>query len=166
VARAWWLLGYFGHPDVRVLDGGLPAWVAAGLPLVAAVPGPAPGDFTARPGRRALLDAAGAARVAAGGVLLDARAPARFQGVEEPVDPVAGHIPGARNAPVGDPGAARRLAEARGGGPVGAYCGSGVVAAHLVLVLEAAGVPAALYAGSWSDWITDPSRPVATGADP
>ena len=76
-ARAWWLLGWFGHPDVRVLDGGLPAWVAAGLPLVSEVPDPDPGDFSARPGGRALLDAAGAARLAAAGVLLDTRAPAR-----------------------------------------------------------------------------------------
>ena len=176
-ARAWWLLGYFGHPDVRVLAGGLPAWVAAGLPLVRGVPDPAPGDFTARPGGRPLLDAAGAARVAGSGVLLDVRAPARYQGREEPVDPVAGHVPGARNAPMADllgdggpvPEAARRLAEAHGiggGTPVGAYCGSGVIAAHLVLALEAAGVPAALYVGSWSDWITDPSRPVATGPAP
>ena len=107
-ARAWWLLGWFGHPGARVLDGGLPAWVAAGLPLTAEVPDPEPGDFTARPGGRAVLDAAGAAELAAAGVLLDARAPARYQGLEEPVDPVAGHIPGARNAPItdlaGDPG--------------------------------------------------------------
>src|SRR5215207_7084869 len=171
-ARAWWLLGWFGHPDARVLDGGLPAWVAAGLPLATGDPEPEPGDFTARPGGRWLLDAAGAAELAAAGVLLDARAPARYQGLEEPVDSVAGHIPGARNAPLPDllQGQAlhRRLADlgVGEGGPVGAYCGSGVVAAHLVLALEAAGVPAALYAGSWSDWITDPSRPVATGPEP
>jgi thiosulfate/3-mercaptopyruvate sulfurtransferase len=175
-ARAWWLLGWFGHPGARVLDGGLPAWVAAGLPLTTEVPDPEPGDLTARPGGRPLLDAEGAARLAAAGVLLDARAPGRYQGLEEPVDPVAGHIPGARNAPVTDfagepglppPGHLRELLEGAGdGAPVGAYCGSGVVAAHLVLALEAAGVPAALYAGSWSDWITDPSRPVATGPTP
>ena len=174
-ARAWWLLGWFGHPDARVLDGGLPAWVAAGLPLDTDVPDPDPGDFMARPGGRALLDAAGAADLAATGVLLDARAPARYQGLEEPVDPVAGHIPGAVNLPMADlltdrglvPPATlgRKLAAAAAGAgtPVGAYCGSGVVAAHLVLALEAAGVPAALYAGSWSDWVADPSRPVATG---
>jgi thiosulfate/3-mercaptopyruvate sulfurtransferase len=171
-ARAWWLLGWFAHPDVRVLDGGLPAWVAAGLPLVTGVPDPGPGDFSARPGGRSLVDAAGAARLAATGVLLDARAPARYQGLEEPVDPVAGHIPGAHNAPLPDllQGQAlhRRLADlgVGEGVPVGAYCGSGVVAAHLVLALEAAGIPAALYAGSWSDWITDPSRPVVTGPEP
>jgi thiosulfate/3-mercaptopyruvate sulfurtransferase len=162
-----------------VLDGGLPAWVAAGLPLAGAEPDPDPGDFTARPGGRALLEAAGAAALAADGVLLDARAPARYQGLEEPVDPVAGHIPGARNAPLAgllaagrphpQPAALRRLLDGHGvrdGVPVGAYCGSGVVAAHLVLALEVAGVPAALYAGSWSDWVADPSRPVATGPEP
>jgi thiosulfate/3-mercaptopyruvate sulfurtransferase len=177
-ARAWWLLGWFGHPDARVLDGALPAWVAAGLPLTTAVPDPDPGDLTVRPGGRPLLDAAGAARLAAAGVLLDARAPARYQGLEEPVDPVAGHIPGARNAPMADllaggglapPETLGRLLGASGVRPdlrVGAYCGSGVVAAHLVLALEVAGVPAALYAGSWSDWVADPTRPVATGPDP
>ena len=177
-ARAWWLLGWFGHPDVRVLDGGLPAWVAAGFPLVTGVPDPGPGDFSARAGGRYLLDAAGAARLAAHGVLLDARAPARYQGLEEPVDPVAGHVPGARNLPMAElvgerglvpPDVVRRAAEAHGvgpGTPVGAYCGSGVVAAHLVLALETAGVPAALYVGSWSDWVSDPARPVATGPTP
>jgi thiosulfate/3-mercaptopyruvate sulfurtransferase len=174
-ARAWWLLGYFGHRATRVLDGGLPAWVAAGLPLATDPPAPVPGDFTARPGNRPLLDAAGAARMAAGGVLLDARAPARFQGLEEPVDPVAGHIPGARNLPISElltdhalapPDRLRQVLAARGareGTPVGAYCGSGVVASQLVLALEVAGLPAALYAGSWSDWVADRSRPVATG---
>jgi thiosulfate/3-mercaptopyruvate sulfurtransferase len=177
-ARAWWLFGWFGHADVRVLDGGLPAWVAAGLPLTTDVPDPDPGDLVARPGGRALLDAAGAARVAATGVLLDARAPARYQGLEEPVDPVAGHVPGARNLPMAElltdhglvpPDTLRRLLDAAGVGddvPVGAYCGSGVVASHLVLALEMAGVPAALYAGCWSEWVTDPSRPVATGPTP
>lgn len=177
-ARAWWLLGWFGHPDVRVLDGGLPAWVAAGLPLTTEVPDPEPGDFVARPGGRAVVDAAGAARLAADGVLLDVRTPARYQGLDEPVDPVAGHIPGARNAPltdfVGDRGLVpsarlRELLHANGAGegiPAGAYCGSGVAAAHVVLALEVAGVPAALYVGSWSDWVTDPSRPVATGPTP
>ena len=177
-ARAWWLLGWFGHPDARVLDGGLGAWVAAGLPVTTETADPDPGDFTARPGGRSLLDAAGATRLAAAGVLLDARAPARYQGLEEPVDPVAGHIPGARNAPMADlvgdhglvpPASLRRLLDrhgARPGTPVGVYCGSGVVAAHVVLACEVAGIPASLYAGSWSDWVTDPSRPVATGREP
>ena len=177
-ARAWWLLGWFGHRDARVLDGGLGAWVAAGLPLTTETADPDPGDFTARPGGRSLLDAAGAARLAAAGVLLDVRARARYQGLDEPVDPVAGHIPGARNAPMADligdhglvpPASLRRLLDrhgARPGTPVGVYCGSGVVAAHVVLACEVAGIPASLYAGSWSDWVTDPSRPVATGREP
>jgi thiosulfate/3-mercaptopyruvate sulfurtransferase len=177
-ARAWWLLGYHGHPDARVLDGGVAAWVAAGRPLDTEPPDPAAGDFTARPGSRPLLDAAGAARLAGDGVLLDARVPARYAGREEPVDPVAGHVPGARNAPAGLLVSDRRLLPAgelrrrfaalgvRGGVPVGAYCGSGVVAAQLVLALEVAGLPAALYAGSWSEWIADPARPVAVGDDP
>ncbi len=123
-----------------------------------------------------LLDADAAAALATDGVLLDARAAERFRGEVEPVDPVAGHVPGARSAPttgnVGrdgrflDPAALRDRFAAVGAteeAPVGAYCGSGVTAAHTVLALEVAGIPAALYAGSWSEWVTDPSRPVATG---
>jgi thiosulfate/3-mercaptopyruvate sulfurtransferase len=123
-----------------------------------------------------VLDAAGAAEVAAHGVLLDARAAERFRGEVEPVDPVAGHVPGARSAPLGGnigpdgrfrplPELRRRFADVgvRPGVPVGVYCGSGVTAAQEVLALELAGVPAALYAGSWSEWITDEDRPVATG---
>jgi thiosulfate/3-mercaptopyruvate sulfurtransferase len=148
-----------------------------------------------------VLDAAGAAALARSGVLLDARAGERYRGETEPVDPVAGHIPGALSAPtaanVADdgrflpPAELRRRFAALGvaigpppGGPrpgtpvagatvpatpasaVGAYCGSGVTAAHEVLALALAGVPAALYVGSWSGWIADPARPVATGADP
>jgi thiosulfate/3-mercaptopyruvate sulfurtransferase len=176
--RAWWLLGYHGHPDVRVLDGGYDGWVEAGHEVTTEVAEPAPGDFVARPGGRPLLDAAGAAEVAAAGVLLDARAPERFRGESEPVDPVAGHVPGARSAPaagnLGPDGRLRPRAELRARFsalgvrddlPVGAYCGSGVVAASQVLALEVAGFRAALYVGSWSQWITDPSRPVATGRE-
>jgi thiosulfate/3-mercaptopyruvate sulfurtransferase len=180
-ARAWWLLRYFGHRSVRVLDGGYRAWVAAGHPVEAGAPpiGPAPGDFTASPGHLELLDAAGAAALARTGLLLDARAGERYRGETERVDPVAGHIPGAVSAPtaanVNPDGTFRAPAElasrfdalgASGGTAVGAYCGSGVTAAHEVLALILAGVPAALYAGSWSEWITDPARPVATGPDP
>ena len=124
-----------------------------------------------------LLDAASAARLADTGVLLDARAPERFIGEREPVDPVAGHIPGAVNVPASellrleggrflDVGALRARFEAAGvreGVEVGAYCGSGVSAAPEVLALEIAGFPAALYVGSWSEWIRDPGRPVARG---
>lgn len=172
-ARAWWTLRYFGHRDVRVLDGGLRAWIEAGLPVTTEVPKVEPGDFTAVPGGMPLLDADGAAKTK---VLLDARAPERYRGETEPIDPVAGHIPGARCAPTtGNVDATgrflppeelrRRFAElgAVPGADVGAYCGSGVTAAHEVLALHLAGVEAALYVGSWSDWITDPSRPVATG---
>jgi thiosulfate/3-mercaptopyruvate sulfurtransferase len=175
-ARAWWLLGYHGHADVRVLDGGYDGWVEAGHEVTTEVPRPRPGDFVARPGGRPLLDAAGAAEVAGSGVLLDARAPERFRGEFEPVDPVAGHVPGARSAPAAGnltpdgrllpPAELRARFSALGvreGMPVGAYCGSGVVASSLVLALELAGFQAGLYAGSWSEWITDPSRPVAQG---
>ncbi|KAB8186298.1 sulfurtransferase [Nonomuraea phyllanthi] len=220
-ARAWWALRYFGHRDVRVLDGGLPAWIEAGLPTtkdapdlpgpdavgsVGVVPdqgasggpasevagssasggaraggaeageGAAGGDFTARPGGMPVLTADEAAALATQGVLLDARAAERYRGEVEPVDPVAGHVPGAVNAPttenVGPDGRFRTPAALRErfaglgvqeGVRTGAYCGSGVTAAHEVLALEVAGLPAALYVGSWSNWVADPSRPVATG---
>jgi thiosulfate/3-mercaptopyruvate sulfurtransferase len=177
-ARGWWVLRYFGHPDVRVLDGGYRAWTGAGLPVTAGGPAPAPGDFTAEPGHLPVLDAAGAQATARAGLLLDARAGERYRGETEPVDPVAGHIPGAVSAPTAgnanpdgtfrDPAELGARFTALGvvpeaDAPVGAYCGSGVTAAHEVLALALAGIPAALYVGSWSDWITDPARPVATG---
>jgi len=178
-ARAWWLLRWAGLHDVRVLDGGIAAWTAAGLPLTTHVPTPKPGSVVVRPGARPVLDADGVAElVAGGGVLLDARVEPRYRGEVEPVDPVAGHIPGARSAPAGGNVAASgrflgpdRLRErfarlgVEPGLTVGAYCGSGVVAAQVVLALHLAGVPAALYAGSWSEWVADPSRPVETGPD-
>ena len=189
-ARAWWLLRYHGHRLVQVLDGGLRAWAAAGLPVSADEVKPALGDFTARPGQLPLLDAGGAAHVARSGTLLDARAPARYRGETEPVDKVAGHIPGALSAPTAENvtgdglfrsndelqsrfsnlGITARLngqsPAAEAARPVGVYCGSGVTAAHEVLALQLAGIPAALYVGSWSDWIADPARPVATGPRP
>ncbi|MFP5336511.1 MAG: sulfurtransferase [Actinomycetes bacterium] len=162
-ARAWWCLRWLGHRDVRVLDGGLPAWRDAGRPLEAGwvEPEPVPDAGLPAPGfpHLPVLDAEGAARTARDGVLLDARSPERFRGEAEPVDPVAGRIPGAVNAP--DPAvAADVVGDVR---PVGAYCGSGVSAAQTVLALSAAGIEAALYPGSWSEWVTDPSRPVARG---
>ncbi|MFE3197114.1 sulfurtransferase [Embleya sp. NPDC059237] len=177
-ARAWWLLRHFGHDRVRVLDGGLGAWTAANLPVTDVVPAPAePGTFVPRPGGTTRLDAdQTAAFVAGGGVLLDARAGERFRGETEPIDAKAGHIPGAVSAPATDythaDGRFREPAElaeyfaSKGvvpGARVAAYCGSGATAAHEVLALHLIGVPAALYAGSWSDWISDPERPVATG---
>jgi thiosulfate/3-mercaptopyruvate sulfurtransferase len=175
-ARAWWLLRFFGHPQVLVLDGGLAAWLSAGYSLETGAPAVALGGFIARPGGMPVLDAAGAAELAALGVLVDARAPERFRGEIEPVDPVAGHIPEARNRPstqnVDRSGrfldreklrAAFEKIGIRDGVEVGAYCGSGVTAAHEVLALELAGYRAALYVGSWSEWITDPLRPVVTG---
>jgi thiosulfate/3-mercaptopyruvate sulfurtransferase len=301
-ARLWWLLRWVGHDRVRLLDGGFAAWVAEGRPVTTDVPTPVPGDVTVRPGHMPVMDADGAAELARGGVLLDARAPERYCGEVEPIDPKAGHVPGARNAPfaahtdesgrwrtpeelaghfakLGVPNAGgantggdgtvspkrggagavspekdrdmsaekdpdgrtaaegpgdrvvaedsgdRVVAEGPGGrvvaegpgdrvvaedsgdrvvaegpgdrvaaedsgdrvaaeGPgdrtgvggmeqpvVGAYCGSGVTATSVVLALEVAGItspaaPASLYAGSWSNWSADPTRPVATGDEP
>jgi thiosulfate/3-mercaptopyruvate sulfurtransferase len=181
-ARAWWLLRYFGHRDARVLDGGFRAWTAAGGQVATdAGAEPVPGDFTARPGHMPVLDADAAAGLARGGALLDARARERYRGEKEPVDPVAGHIPGAISAPTtGNVGPDGRFLPAAGlrarfaalgvgadgpglDGNVGAYCGSGVAAAHEVLALEIAGIAASLYVGSWSNWVADPARPVATG---
>lgn len=182
-ARLWWLLRWASHPAVAVLDGGFAAWCAAGLPVTTEPPVPQPGTFTVRPGGMPVLDAERAAELARTGVLLDARAAPRYRGEIEPVDPRAGHVPGARNAPFGELTAsdgrwlpASRLAAlARSwgadGGGVGAYCGSGINACALVLGLEVAGVttadsPAALYAGSWSQWCADPDRPAVTGPEP
>lgn len=177
-ARAWWLLRYFGHREVRVLDGGYAAWSASGGATSTELPAPAPGDFAAVPGGMPLADADQAAAIATDGTLLDARTTERFRGDAEPVDPVAGHIPGAVSAPnagnVADDGrllgAARLRARFEALGvaddrPVAAYCGSGVTASQHVLALEVAGYRAALYADSWSGWITDPSRPVAIGPE-
>ena len=180
-ARLWWLLRWSGHGAAAVLDGGYSAWSEQGRPVTTEEPAVRPGDVVVRPGGMPVLGADDAAELARTGVLLDARAPQRYRGETEPVDPRAGHVPGARNAPLaGNLGAdgrwlppqelAGRFAElgVLAGEPVGAYCGSGVTATALVLALEVAGLttasrPAALYAGSWSHWCTDPSRPVATG---
>jgi thiosulfate/3-mercaptopyruvate sulfurtransferase len=190
--RAWWTLRYFGHHEVRVLDGGYRAWAAAGEPVErgagggteddseAAGHGRRKGDFTAVPGGMPALGAQEAARLARSGILLDARVAERYRGEVEPVDPVAGHIPGAVSAPTGanvrEDGHFKTAAElgarfaqlgvcAGGstGAEVGVYCGSGVTAAHEVLALSLIGVPAALYVGSWSEWVADPARPVAVG---
>ncbi|MFZ4239447.1 sulfurtransferase [Streptomyces murinus] len=175
-ARAWWMLCWTGHPDVRVLDGGLPSWTGE---LAAGASVPDAGDFVPAPDAAGLLDADGAAELARTGVLLDARAGERYRGEVEPVDRVGGHIPGAVSAPttenVGPDGRFLPAIELKdrfkalgvsSDAPVGVYCGSGVSGAHEVLALAVAGIPAALYVGSWSEWSADPSRPVAVGADP
>ena len=201
-ARLWWLLRWLGHPAVAVLDGGLPAWQAAGQPLVTAAeahastpPASSPGNFTERPALTRTVTVEDvvanlAAHGAAARVVIDARAADRYRGENETIDPVGGHIPGARNRFFKDnldadghfKDAAQLQAEwtpllagaARVAGtnavPQPAQqaimqCGSGVTACHNLLALEVAGLPgAALYPGSWSEWCADPVRPVATGA--
>lgn len=179
-ARAWWLLRHAGVRGVRMLDGGLGAWRAAGLPVERGEVEPTRGDATAHFGGMPVIDIDRAAGFAAeGGVLLDTRAVERYRGEVEPIDPRAGHIPGARSAPSGgsldDDGRflAPELLRERfaalgvtGGRPVAAYCGSGVTAAHEVAALALAGFDAALYPGSWSQWSNDETRPVETGASP
>lgn len=176
-ARAWWVLRHVGLGDVRVLDGGLAAWRAAGGRTTSEVPDVHPSHLTLPGGGPQPLDASAAAQVARDGILLDARAPERFRGEAEPIDPVAGHIPGAVNVPTTDtarpdgsflpPAELRDVLSRKGidldAKRVGVYCGSGVTAAQTVLALHEIGVDAELYVGSWSDWITDPRRPVATG---
>ncbi|GAB3480925.1 sulfurtransferase [Amycolatopsis cihanbeyliensis] len=176
-ARLWWMLRYCGHVDVRVLDGGYEAWMRAGLPVRTGDEEAArPGDFRAEPGALPVVTAEEAAAIARGGFLLDARAGERYRGELEPIDPVAGHIPGAVSAPsidnVDTEGyfrSAERLRERFAAlgidqeAEVATYCGSGVTAAHEVLALHMAGFRAGLYAGSWSDWIQDPAREIATG---
>lgn len=176
-ARAWWLLRWGGHRDVRLLDGGLGAWVRAGGALEPGDVAAAPGDVVLAGGALPVLDAdAAAALPVRGGVLLDARAAERYRGEVEPVDPRAGHVPGATSAPTTGnlaadgtfrpaPELADRFAAlgARPGADVGVYCGSGVTAAHEVAALALAGIEATLWPGSWSQWSADPARPVSTG---
>jgi thiosulfate/3-mercaptopyruvate sulfurtransferase len=177
-ARAWWLLRWGGLADVRLLDGGLDAWVAAGGDLETGDVVPEPGDVVLTGGGMPVLTADEAAALPrSGGVLLDARAGERYRGEAEPVDPRAGHVPGAVSAPTTEnlsadgtfrTDLAGRFAAlgVRPGTVVGVYCGSGVTAAHEVAALAQAGVEAALWPGSWSQWSADPSRPAATGAEP
>jgi thiosulfate/3-mercaptopyruvate sulfurtransferase len=179
-ARAWWLLRWAGLTDVRLLDGGLDAWVAAGGGLVSGDVVPVRGDVTLTGGGMPVLSADEAAVLpSSGGVLLDARAGERYRGEVEPIDPRAGHVPGALSAPttenLGPDGRFRSAAELAGrfdelgaatATTVGVYCGSGVTAAHEVAALAQAGIAAALWPGSWSQWSADPSRPAATGGAP
>lgn len=178
-SRAWWVLSWLGLADVRILDGGLPAWRAEGGEVSDDESLSASGTFTTTSGGMPVLDAHSAADLARTGVLLDARAPERYAGDEEPMDPAAGHVPGAVSDPTTanvdpdglmlPPAALRDRFDRLGISSettVGAYCGSGVSAAQEVLALHEAGIKAALYVGSWSDWVSDPSRPVATGSAP
>ncbi len=178
-SRLWWLLTDAGHPDVRVLDGGFAAWQSAGKPVeTGSGRTPAAGDFVVQPGHRRVLDAAGVVALTRSGTgprLVDVRAADRYAGQNETVDPIAGHIPGAVNRPSTEnlTGSGRFRAAAEiaqryadlPGEPV-LYCGSGITAAHTLLALETAGRTGAIYPGSWSDWITDPDRPRATGPTP
>jgi thiosulfate/3-mercaptopyruvate sulfurtransferase len=184
-ARAWWLFRWLGHRAVAVLDGGFAAWVAAGRPVVTTTPAREPRSFVARPDADAVVDAAFVTARVVGAVpgaqrprLVDARGADRFAGQNETIDPVAGHVPGALNHPFArnldadgrmlPPEALREhWAQTLQSDPPSslvAMCGSGVSACLNLLALEHAGLPGArLYPGSWSEWIRDPSRPVATG---
>lgn len=177
-ARAWWLLRWGGLSDVRILDGGLQAWLASGGLLEDGEVQVAPGNVVLTPGHMPVTDADGAARFPSHGVLIDARARERYTGDAEPIDRRAGHVPGAVSAPttenlcedatfksereLADRFAAVGVEERT---DVAVYCGSGVTAAHEIAALETIGVRASLYPGSWSQWSADNARPVATGIE-
>jgi thiosulfate/3-mercaptopyruvate sulfurtransferase len=179
-ARAWWLLRWGGLADVRLLDGGLDAWRRAGGPVESGDVVPEAGDGTLTGGGMPVLTIDEAAGLpASGGVLLDARAGERYRGEVEPIDRRAGHVPGAVSAPTtenlgtdgtfraaDDLGARFDALGVRPGSTVGVYCGSGVTASHEIAALAVAGIEAALWPGSWSQWSADPGRPVATGPAP
>lgn len=178
-ARVWWMLRHAGLKDVYLLDGGLTAWGAAGLPVEDGIVRPEPGNFTVVEGNMPVIDPAAVADWPEHGVLLDARAGERYRGEVEPVDPRAGHIPGALSAPTSEnvdsdgrflpASVLRSRFESLGiqdSTPVAVYCGSGVTASHEVAALEAAGFTAALYPGSFSQWSNNPDLPVAIGPEP
>lgn len=177
-ARLWWMLRWIGHPGARLLDGGLQAWTAAGLPLTTEEPRPPPAVMTVRPGPTREIDRAGLWPRLGKVNLLDARAPDRYTGEQHPVDPVGGHIPTARNAPtaenLGPDGcflppeelSRRYRSLGVGEGDTVASCGSGVTACHDIVAILVAGLPEPiLYPGSWSDWCTS-GLPYATGSEP
>lgn len=178
-ARLWWMLRDAGLERVRLLDGALPAWINANLPLATGDFTPARGTITLSSGHMPALKLEAIAHFAEEAVLLDARAPERYVGAVEPIDPQAGHIPGALNLPTAGnlddrgyflPTALLRERFAKVGAlgdtPVGIYCGSGVTASHALFALALAGGEGALYAGSWSQWSHHPELPVATGPTP
>lgn len=178
-ARAWWLLRASGLADVRVLDGGLAAWREAGLPLEQGDVVVDPGGVTLGGDPWPVIDADEAAAWPHTGVLVDSRAAERYRGDVEPVDPRAGHVPGAVNLPTGgnlddsgrfvDAARLRARFEEAGVGPstpLAVYCGSGITAAHNALAATIAGFEPVIFAGSWSAWSNDPARPAATGDQP
>lgn len=178
-ARLWWMLRNAGLPEVYLLDGGLAAWRDAGLGLESGERQAEPGDVILTDGAMPMIDARQAASWGRQGPLLDARAGERYRGEFEPVDPRAGHIPGAVSAPTaGNLGPDGRFLPAetlrgrfaqlgvRADHPTAVYCGSGVTAAHQIAALEIAGFPAALYPGSFSEWSNNASNDVVTGAAP
>ncbi|MDQ7879982.1 sulfurtransferase [Microbacterium sp. QXD-8] len=177
-SRAWWLLTRSGVVDVRLLDGGLRAWVAAGLPLETGPVVPEPGDVSLAHIVEPVLSIDEAAALPASGVLIDVRAAERYRGEVEPVDPIPGHIPGAVNLPTTaymdgerfrDAASLRALFGGVGvaeGVTAAAYCGSGVTAAQAAFAAELAGLRLGIYPGSWSQWSNMPGRPIATGAAP
>lgn len=177
-ARLWWLLRWLGHEAVAVLDGGFLAWQTLGYPISRKRPCPQPACFEGQPGVMPIIETETLTRERTHYRIVDARVAERFRGEVEPADPVAGHIPGAHNRPfpdnLGPAGgfldaqslrqAWRELLPAAGASGLVAMCGSGVTACHHVLALEYAGWPGMkLYPGSWSEWIRDPTRPVACG---
>ncbi len=173
-ARLWWMLDDLGHPRVQVLHGGLSAWSAAGLPWTREIVAPAPAHMELRTSWRRTVDRH-AVLSREGLRLLDARAPARYRGDEEPIDPVAGHVPGASNLPFDEllDSESRFLPPDQLRQRIGGdertdtvYCGSGVTACHLALAYRLAELPPPLlYPGSWSDWSTA-GEEVATGDEP
>ncbi|QKJ21114.1 sulfurtransferase [Microbacterium hominis] len=177
-ARAWWMLTRSGLADVRVLDGGLAAWRAAGLPVEAGAVAAERGDVVLQEISTGVVDIDQAAARAAEHRLVDVRAPARYRGETEPIDPVAGHIPGAVNLPTlahivdgrfRSPEEIRAAFAAVGIAPgvgAAASCGSGVNAAHSALAAAVAGIDLDVYVGSWSQWCNTPGRPVAIGDEP
>src|SRR3954469_13636555 len=178
-ARLWWMTRWIGHERVAVLDGGLAKWLAEMRPVTAEVPRFEPSDYPDRFGTEMAVDVNDVVQHGSKALLLDARAPARYRGEQEPIDPVAGRIPGAKNrfnidnvSPQGTFKSAGELKQEfqtvlgdRAPSEVVHYCGSGVAACHNLLAMEIAGLPGGkLFAGSWSEWIADPKRPTERGA--